>query len=106
MMRLSSSYRICEILGEIYILPEEFDKEDMGRVERIAGSGSQMIREIEKGVSSMEELQNRICTFYEVDDSDKEKVCASVTNFVHFCLEKGYIELSQQMRYTKINRKR
>lgn len=93
MMRLSSSYRICEILGETYILPEEFDKEEMSRAERIAGSGSQIIKEIEKGVSSMQELQNRICTFYEVDDSDMEKVCASVTDFVQFCLEKGYIEL-------------
>lgn len=93
MVRLSSSYRICEILGETYILPEEFDKEDMSRAERITGSGSQIIKEIEKGASSMQELQNRICTFYEVDDSDIEKVCTSVANFVHFCLEKGYIEL-------------
>lgn len=92
-IQLSSSFRICEILGETYILPEEFDKEDMSRAERITGSGLQIIREIEAGVSSMQELKEKICAFYEVEDTEREHVCNSVERFVSFCTEKGYIEL-------------
>lgn len=92
-MRLSSHFRICEILGETYIVPEEFDKMDMSRPKRITGSGSQIIKEIEAGVSSIQDLKDRICTFYAVEDVERDRVCDSVESFVRFCTEKGYIEL-------------
>ena len=39
----------------------------------------------------MQDLKDRICAFYEVEEEEREHVCDSVESFVLFCTKKDIL---------------
>lgn len=91
-MKLSSKYGICEIMDEIYLVPDGFAKSDMNQVEKLSGSAADILKELAAGVFSMEELQNKICNLYGVTGAESVTIRRSVETFVESCIQKNIIE--------------
>ena len=92
-MKLSGKYGICEIMDEIYLVPDGYAKSDMNQVEKLSESAANILKELAAGVSSIEELQDRICSLYVVSGKEGETIRQSVANFVKACADKNMIEL-------------
>ena len=90
-MKISDKYMICEIVGETYIVPRDFDKKDMSKVKKLTESATEILQEVVRGVDSLEQLQRRICDSYEPDDSERGAIEQSVAVFVKQCMQEGYL---------------
>ena len=55
-MKLSNKYGICEIMDEIYLVPDGYAKSDMNQVEKLSKSAADILKELAAGISSLEEL--------------------------------------------------
>ena len=90
-MKISDKYMICEIVGETYIVPRDFDKKDMSKVKKLTESATEILQEVVRGVDSLEQLQRRICDSYEAEDSERGAIEQSVAVFVKQCMQEGYL---------------
>ena len=91
-MKLSGKYGICEIMDEIYLVPDGYAKSDMNQVEKLSKSAADILKELAAGISSLEELQDKICSLYGVTGEDGVTIRKSVKAFVESCIQKNIIE--------------
>lgn len=91
-MKLSKEYIVCDIMDEVYLLPEAFNKKDFGKVKKLTDSASLIIKEISSGISSEELLVNKICDIYEAEGEERECIQNSIHSFISTCIQNGYLE--------------
>lgn len=90
-MRISDKYRICEIMGAVYMVPVDDEKLDMDRMEKIVGSGADILKEIAAGTATMPDLIKKLCEQYELQGEEKIRAENVIAGFIQVCIEKGMV---------------
>lgn len=92
-MRINDEYIvICDVLDEIYVMPEKFDKKDFSCIEKLSSSAGIILKEIAGGADTVEKLNEKICSIYNADGDYRTQIENSIREFVDMCIQKKYIK--------------
>lgn len=94
-MQISEQYVICEMMDEVYLIPEEWDKKDLSTLQHMKGSAGTIISQISKNKGiTLCALQDLICDLYEAEESERISIRTNIEQFITKCEENGIIILS------------